>query len=67
MSIDCAPQIQQKWEYHYFEHRNVRTLCEQLSALGEEGWELVSVLHRDQVPKVGIPESYSVFLKRPKS
>lgn len=36
----------QKWEYHRIEVREEEGLVERLNALGQEGWELVSLQWR---------------------
>ncbi len=53
---------QQKWEYLLSSRRSETTLAYALNEVGQQGWELVTVVqHKDAQ---GLP-SWTAFLKRP--
>jgi hypothetical protein len=55
---------QQRWEYVIVNRRSDVTLAEELNALGQRGWELVSATnYRDTKGNL----AWSAFLKRPTS
>jgi len=55
---------QQKWEHLAIERKGEAMLVEEMNALGEEGWQLVSVVYFKD-PK-GVM-TWIAFLKRPKT
>ena len=64
VSTPIGPPSHRRWE-----HRMVsgdETVLEALMAqMGEEGWELVSVVARNQDGSVPRPEGFYLFFKRP--
>jgi hypothetical protein len=55
---------QQKWEHVAIERKGEAMLVEEMNALGEEGWQLVSVFYFKD-PKGTM--TWIAFLKRPKT
>ncbi len=55
---------QQKWEHVAILRKTEGVLVEEMNVLGEEGWQLVSVIHFKD-PKGAM--TWIAFLKRPKT
>jgi hypothetical protein len=62
MSKTVTIRAQQKWEYTLETRKTEPTLLGVLNELGQQGWELVEVLHYKDI-KGGL--SWTAFLKRP--
>jgi hypothetical protein len=60
----------QKWEYIYVitDPKNGKTVAQELSDFGEEGWEAVGISEMETHGRgYDIPVVLSVLLKRPKN
>ncbi len=62
MAKTAIVQSQQRWEYQSVVKRTESSLEKELTELGQNGWELVSVLHgKDRKGEL----AWTAFLKRP--
>jgi hypothetical protein len=55
-------QAQQRWDYCYESRRTESSLFQAINEIGQQGWELVSVLHHKD-PKGEM--LWTAFMKRP--
>jgi hypothetical protein len=62
MTKTVTIQAQQKWEYFVETSRTENSLVVKLNDLGQQGWELVEILHYKDLKSAMV---WTAFLKRP--